>query len=129
MDRTLEKLLSYYPKKDYWNAHLARLPRKPGFGDRFALDVMRLRLASGTLTKTEEFMEMAQLALQCSERSRRADEAQREVDERYRAAWMESHVGKEFDGTISGVTSFGLFVTLDALYVELSSHPLVKVVL
>jgi ribonuclease R len=57
--------------------------------------------------------DMASLSLQCSERSRRADEAQREVDERYRAAWMESHVGKEFDGTISGVTSFGLFVELD----------------
>ena len=56
---------------------------------------------------------MAALSLQCSERSRRADEAQREVDERYRAAWMEDHVGKEFDGTISGVTSFGLFVELD----------------
>lgn len=56
---------------------------------------------------------MAALSLQCSERSRRADEAQREVDERYRAAWMESHVGKEFDGTVSGVTSFGLFVELD----------------
>src|SRR5690606_521068 len=57
--------------------------------------------------------EMAALSLQCSERSRRADEAQREVDERYRAAWMEQHVGGEFDGTISGVTSFGLFVELD----------------
>ncbi len=56
---------------------------------------------------------MAALSLQCSERSRRADEAQREVDERYRAAWMEQHVGGEFDGTISGVTSFGLFVELD----------------
>ena len=56
---------------------------------------------------------MAALSLQCSERSRRADEAQREVDERYRAAWMQEHVGKEFDGTISGVTSFGLFVELD----------------
>ncbi|GHA75288.1 ribonuclease R [Cognatilysobacter bugurensis] len=57
--------------------------------------------------------DMAQLALQCSERSRRADEAQREVDERYRAAWMEQHVGGEFDGVISGVTSFGLFIELD----------------
>jgi len=57
---------------------------------------------------------MAALSLQCSERSRRADEAQREVDERYRAAWMETHIGKEFDGTISGVTSFGLFIELDA---------------
>lgn len=61
---TLEKLLLNYPKKDYWNAHLARLSRKPGFSDRFSLDVMRLRLATGTLTKTEEFMEMAQLSLQ-----------------------------------------------------------------
>ncbi|MET4597215.1 ribonuclease R [Stenotrophomonas sp. 2694] len=56
--------------------------------------------------------EMAALALQCSERERRADEAEREVDERYRAAWMEKHVGGQFDGVISGVTSFGLFVEL-----------------
>ncbi len=61
---TLEKLLAYYPKKDYWNAYLARLPRKAGFADRFALDVLRLRLASGTLGKTEDFMELAQLTLQ-----------------------------------------------------------------
>lgn len=57
--------------------------------------------------------EMAALALQCSERERRADEAEREVDERYRAAWMEKHIGGQFDGVISGVTSFGLFVELD----------------
>ncbi|WP_058834342.1 ribonuclease R [Luteimonas abyssi] len=57
--------------------------------------------------------DMASLALQCSERARRADEAEREVDERYRAAWMEQHVGGEFEGVISGVTSFGLFVELD----------------
>ncbi|MFK3844896.1 ribonuclease R [Stenotrophomonas sp. Betaine-02u-21] len=56
--------------------------------------------------------EMAALALQCSERERRADEAEREVDERYRAAWMEKHVGGQFEGVISGVTSFGLFVEL-----------------
>jgi len=61
---TLEKLLLGYPKKDYWNAYLARLPRKTGFSDRLLLDVLRLRLASGTLNKTEDFMEMAQLALQ-----------------------------------------------------------------
>jgi len=56
---------------------------------------------------------MTALALQCSERERRADEAEREVDERYRAAWMEQHVGGQFAGVISGVTSFGLFVELD----------------
>ena len=61
---TLEKLVQYYPKKDYWSAYLGRLPRKPGFADRFALDLMRLKLANGLLTKTEDFMEMAQLCLQ-----------------------------------------------------------------
>nr|WP_241688239.1 ribonuclease R [Pseudoxanthomonas composti] len=67
--------------------------------------------------KVEKFQysprEMAALSLQCSERARRADEAEREVDERYRAAWMEQHVGGKFEGVISGVTSFGLFVELD----------------
>ena len=56
---------------------------------------------------------MAALSLQSSERSRRADDAAREVDDRYRAAWMQQHVGGRFEGTISGVTSFGLFIELD----------------
>ena len=56
--------------------------------------------------------EMDRLCLQCSALERRADEAEREVDERYRSAWMEQHVGSQFDGVISGVTSFGLFVEL-----------------
>ena len=61
---TLEKLLLNYPKKDYWNAYLSRLPRKAGFADRYSLDVLRLRLASGTLSKTEDYMEFAQLSMQ-----------------------------------------------------------------
>ncbi len=61
---TLEKLLAYYPKKDYWNAYLGRLIRKPNFSTRFGLDVMRLKLATDTLDDTAEYMEMAQLALQ-----------------------------------------------------------------
>ncbi len=56
--------------------------------------------------------DMAALSLQCSEKERKADEVEREVDERYRSAWMEKHVGDEFDGVVSGVTNFGLFVEL-----------------
>ncbi|MFY2764226.1 ribonuclease R [Arenimonas sp. MALMAid1274] len=56
--------------------------------------------------------EMSALALHCSAMERRADEVEREVDERYRSAWMEKHVGDEFDGVVSGVTNFGLFVEL-----------------
>jgi len=61
---TVEKLLAYYPKKEYWVDILARLPRKPGFSDRFALDVYRLQIATGNLSKPNDFMEAAQLALQ-----------------------------------------------------------------
>ena len=78
---TLEKLLAYYPKKDYWNAYLSRLPRKAGFGDRFALDILRLRAASGTLSKGEDFMEMAQLSLQAG----LPTEARRVVDQGIKA--------------------------------------------
>lgn len=61
---TLEKLVLGHPKKDYWAAYLGRLPRKSGFAQRLGLDVMRLRLATDTLESTDDYMEMAQLALQ-----------------------------------------------------------------
>ena len=53
-----------HPKKEYWSALLGRLPRKSGWSDRLALDLARLRLASGTLAKTDEFMDMSMMALQ-----------------------------------------------------------------
>lgn len=56
--------------------------------------------------------QMASMAVHCSHNERRAQEAERDVDERYKCAWMEKHVGSEFDGVVSGVTSFGLFVEL-----------------
>lgn len=55
---------------------------------------------------------MGAMAVHCSNCGRRAEEAERDVDERYKCAWMEKHVGSEFDGIVSGVTSFGLFVEL-----------------
>ena len=57
--------------------------------------------------------EMAAMAVHCSQRERRAEEAERDVDERFKCAWMSKHVGSEFNGTVTGVTSFGLFVELD----------------
>jgi ribonuclease R len=56
---------------------------------------------------------MAAMAVHCSQRERRAEEAERDVDERFRCAWMAKHVGEQFDGVVTGVTSFGLFVELD----------------
>jgi ribonuclease R len=56
--------------------------------------------------------QMGSMSVHCSHNERRAQEAERDVDERYKCAWMEKHVGSEFDGVVSGVTSFGLFVEL-----------------
>ena len=54
----------------------------------------------------------------CSETERRADDATRDVEAWLKSYYMQDHVGEIFTGTISGVTQFGLFVTLDELYVD-----------
>jgi len=60
-----EKLVLNYPSnKQYTGIYLADLPGKPGFSSRFSLDLLRLRLASGNLTATADYMEMGQLLLQ-----------------------------------------------------------------
>jgi len=59
-----ERLIVYYPKKEYWTEMLARVQRKPGFSDRLAVHVYKLRLATGNLASANDYMELAQLALQ-----------------------------------------------------------------
>ncbi|MEO7056713.1 MAG: ribonuclease R [Caldimonas sp.] len=54
----------------------------------------------------------------CSANERRADEASRDVEAWLKCRYMREHLGEEFGGTVTAVTSFGLFVTLDGLYVE-----------
>jgi hypothetical protein len=60
----IEKLVLFYPKKDYWTDLLARVQKKPGFSDRLALQVYRLRFATNNLSGANDYLEMAQLALQ-----------------------------------------------------------------
>jgi outer membrane protein assembly factor BamD (BamD/ComL family) len=60
----MEKLVTYYPKKEYWVDLLSRMQRKANFSDRLSLDAYRLSLATGSMTSASDFMEMAQLALQ-----------------------------------------------------------------
>lgn len=59
----LEKLATYYPKRQYWADLLARVQTKKGFSERLQLDVYRLKLASGLLSTPTDYMEMAQMAL------------------------------------------------------------------
>ena len=60
----MEKLVTYYPKKEYWVDLMSRMQRKSTFSDRLSLDAYRLSLATGSMTSPADFMEMAQLALQ-----------------------------------------------------------------
>ena len=54
----------------------------------------------------------------CSMTERRADDATNEVKDWLKCEFMLDKVGQEFDGVISGVTSFGVFVELKDIYVE-----------
>ncbi len=58
------------------------------------------------------------IGLQCSATERRADEATRDVENWLKTFFMKERIGEEFDGTISAVTAFGIFVALDQVYVE-----------
>ncbi|TDP74207.1 ribonuclease R [Roseateles toxinivorans] len=54
----------------------------------------------------------------CSANERRADEASRDVEAWLKCRYMRDHLGEEYSGTVKAVTSFGVFVQLDGLYVE-----------
>jgi len=59
-----------------------------------------------------------ELGAHCSQTERRADEATREVVSWLKCYYMRDRVGEEFEGSVSAVTSFGIFVALDDFYVE-----------
>jgi len=59
-----------------------------------------------------------QIGLHCSATERRADEATRDVENWLKCFFMKERIGEAFDGTISAVTGFGIFVALDTIYIE-----------
>lgn len=62
--------------------------------------------------------QMAELGPHCSQTERRADDATRQVDEWLKCEFMLDHVGDEFEGVISAVTNFGLFVRLSDYMID-----------
>jgi ribonuclease R len=62
--------------------------------------------------------DMSRLGKHCSATERRADEATREVVSWLKCEYMQDKLGQVFSGRISAVTSFGIFVELDEIYVE-----------
>ena len=53
------------------------------------------------------------IAKSSSEMERKAEKAERDLVDRYKAAFMEQHIGETFSGVVSGVTGFGMFVELE----------------
>jgi ribonuclease R len=78
----------------------------------------KLEKAEKSVQPTKEIMAWQAAGLHCSANERRADEASRDVEAWLKCKYMREYLGEEFDGVVSSVTSFGLFITLDAMYVE-----------
>ena len=71
------------------------------------------KIDNSTIRKWEE--KLVYVADHSSDRERASVDCEREVEDMKMAEYMESHIGEEFDGMISSVTSFGMFVELDNL--------------
>jgi hypothetical protein len=77
----LERLVTHYPKREYWADLLRRIESKPGWSNRLTIDLYRLRAATKTLTSAADYSEFAQLALQ----EQQAGEAKKILDEGFAA--------------------------------------------
>jgi len=77
---------------------------------RIIKDLLHNRLDSARIAKLESML--PDMAEHCSEREIVADEVEREVDDLKKAEFMLDKIGMEFDGIISGVTSYGIYVEL-----------------
>ena len=74
--------------------------------------------AAGTQKNEKDLTIWDALGVHCSANERRADEASRDVEAWLKCFFIKDKLGEEFTGVVSGVTTFGIFVQLDALYVE-----------
>jgi ribonuclease R len=73
-----------------------------------------LELGSDGLPRDQGLAAFEEIGEQVSKTERRAAEAERDAIDRFVTAYMSAHVGAEFQARVTGVTSFGLFVTLTA---------------
>lgn len=78
---------------------------------RIIKENLRGRLNDDRISHYEEIL--PKVASQCSERERRAEEAERDVVRMKKAEYMRSHIGEEYEGVISGVTKWGVYVELE----------------
>jgi ribonuclease R len=93
--------------------------RKPSSSANAAqLGVKGAKASTKSKLPPEEQAAWETVGIHCSANERRADEASRDVEAWLKCMFMRERLGEEYGGTVSAVTSFGLFVQLDGLYVE-----------
>ena len=97
---------------DYYCHFTSPIRRYPDLQiHRIIKDHLRGRMNAEKAAHYEEILE--EVAKHSSETERRAEEAERETDKLKKAQYMENHVGEVFEGIVSGVTAWGMFVELD----------------
>ncbi|MER1966393.1 ribonuclease R [Castellaniella sp. GW247-6E4] len=91
-------------------------------GQRYAPPPLEGQPVAGVPAAKREQETWEDLGMLLSARERRADDASRDVAAWLKCWFVREHVGEVFSGKITGVASFGVFVTLDTLYVEGMAH-------
>ena len=76
----MERLVALYPKRDYWLSVLHTVVTRPGFNDRLAIDVSRLKLDVGMMRSADEYLDYGKWRL-----IRAPLEASRVIDKGYAA--------------------------------------------
>ena len=97
---------------DYYCHFTSPIRRYPDLQiHRIIKDHLRGRMTAAKASHYEEILD--EVARHSSETERRAEEAERETEKLKKAQYMENRIGEVYDGIISGVTAWGMFVELD----------------
>ncbi|MDR2332998.1 MAG: ribonuclease R [Burkholderiaceae bacterium] len=123
--RRYPDLLVHRVIKSILNNTKYKLPTLPEQGEAYDKLVKRLagrvkepELKPLSMSARRELEAWEAAGLHCSANERRADEASRDVEAWLKCRYMREHLGEEYSGVVTAVTTFGVFVTLDELYVE-----------
>jgi ribonuclease R len=91
-------------------------------GKRYIPEIPDLANTAALPQKEREHDVWEKLGLLLSARERRADDASRDVEAWLKCWFVKEHVGEVFSGRVTGVATFGIFITLDTLFVEGMVH-------